>query len=159
MVPWTGNIYGEGFTSCYLSSSPLNEAGSTTGSWGKRAPNTPQPQLPGCGCEKLGRVWSSMGVMVGRGAGTKEDLGQSMGTLTSSGGSKKLQYLLREGTEKPEALVTLPGSWQVSISPTLSPLTHNGRVLTSDRHGPHQPRFLIRDETSWLGKMDYTVAT
>ena len=51
-----------------------------------------------------------MGVMVGRGAGTKEDLGQSMGTPTSSPGSRKLQYLLREGTEKPEAFVTLPGS-------------------------------------------------
>lgn len=51
-----------------------------------------------------------MGVMAGQGAGAKEDLGQSMGTLTSSPGSKKLQYLLREGTEKPEALVTLPGS-------------------------------------------------
>ena len=47
-----------------------------------------------------------MGVMVGRGAGTKEDLG----TPTSFPGSKKLQYLLREGTEKPEAFVTLPGS-------------------------------------------------
>ena len=41
---------------------------------------------------------------------TLYSLGQSMGTLTSSPGAKKLQCLLREGTEKPEALVTLPGS-------------------------------------------------